>query len=90
MIADRLVVRLINLKQVPPDGIETQPTGAVMVSSATRRADVWVWLHATHLADPGGELRLERLRSRRLLEWLAMYASSQLHDKSPPYVVIDD
>ncbi len=52
--------------------------------------NVWVWLHATRLADPGGELRLERLRFRRLLEWLAMYAYSQLHDNSPPYVVIDD
>ncbi len=52
--------------------------------------NVWVWLHATHLADPNGELRLERLRFRRLLDWLAMYAYSQLHDHSPPYVVIDD
>lgn len=52
--------------------------------------NVWVWLHATHLADPGGERRLERLRFRRLLEWLAMYAYSQLHDLSPPYVAIDD
>ena len=52
--------------------------------------NVWVWLHATHLADPDGELRLERLRFRRLLEWLAMYAYSQLHDQSTPYIPIDD
>ena len=37
VIADRLVISLINLKQVQPDGFETQPTGAVMMSDATRR-----------------------------------------------------
>jgi CRISP-associated protein Cas1 len=38
VIADRLVISLINLKQVQPDGFETQPGGAVMMSSSTRRA----------------------------------------------------
>lgn len=37
VIADRLVLSLINLKQVQPDGFETQPTGAVVMSHATRR-----------------------------------------------------
>ncbi len=37
VVADRLVLSLINLKQVQPDGFETQPTGAVLMSSATRR-----------------------------------------------------
>lgn len=38
VIADRLVLSLINLKQVQPDGFETQPTGAVVMSHSTRRA----------------------------------------------------
>jgi CRISP-associated protein Cas1 len=38
VIADRLVLSLINLKQVQPDGFETQPTGAVLMSHSTRRA----------------------------------------------------
>jgi CRISPR-associated protein Cas1 len=37
VIADRLVISLINLKQVQPDGFETQPTGAVLMNDATRR-----------------------------------------------------
>ena len=37
VIADRLVISLINLKQVQPDGFTTQPTGAVMMSDTTRR-----------------------------------------------------
>ena len=52
--------------------------------------NVWVWLHATRLAAPDGKLRLERLRFRQLLEWLAMYAYSQLHDGSPPSVAWND
>ena len=38
VIADRLVISLINLKQVQPDGFETQPTGAMVMTTATRRA----------------------------------------------------
>lgn len=38
VIADRLVISLINLKQVQPDGFEIQPTGAVAMNAATRRA----------------------------------------------------
>lgn len=38
VIGDRLVLSLINLKQVQPDGFETQPTGAVLMSHSTRRA----------------------------------------------------
>jgi CRISP-associated protein Cas1 len=38
LVADRLVVSLINLKQVQPDGFEFQPGGAVLMNEATRRA----------------------------------------------------
>jgi len=38
LIADRLVLSLINLKQVQPDGFQTQPGGAVLMADATRRA----------------------------------------------------
>lgn len=51
--------------------------------------NVWVWLHATILAKSGGEhpeLRLHLLRFRRLLDWLALAAAEQLHDRSPPSV----
>lgn len=37
LIADRLVLSLINLKQVQPDGIQSQPGGAVLMNDATRR-----------------------------------------------------
>lgn len=38
VIADRLVIGLINLRQVQPDGFETQPGGGVLMNSTTRRA----------------------------------------------------
>lgn len=37
IIADRLVISLINLKQVQRDGFEIQPTGAVVMTRETRR-----------------------------------------------------
>lgn len=37
ILADRLVLSLINLRQVRPDGFETQPGGAVQMSAATRK-----------------------------------------------------
>ena len=37
LIADRLVISLINLKQVQPDGFETQPGGAVQIRDSARK-----------------------------------------------------
>ena len=37
LLADRLVLSLINLRQVRPDGFETQPGGAVQMNAATRK-----------------------------------------------------
>ena len=38
LLADRLVLSLINLRQVRPEGFETQPGGAVQMNAATRKA----------------------------------------------------
>jgi CRISPR-associated protein Cas1 len=37
LLADRLVLSLINLRQVHPDGFEIQPGGAVQMTSTTRK-----------------------------------------------------
>lgn len=37
LLADRLVLSLVNLRQVRPDGFETQPGGAVQMNAATRK-----------------------------------------------------
>ena len=49
--------------------------------------NLWVWLHQTRLADGVGQqltLRLERLRFRRLLDWLVHAVTTLLHDGSTP------
>lgn len=49
--------------------------------------NVWVWLHFTYFADSRGEspmLRLERLRYRRMLEWITAVITNELHDGSLP------
>lgn len=61
----------------------------VFVAVALILRNLWVWLHATLLADGHGEtktLRLERLRFKQLLDWIAQVVSSLLHDGSIPYV----
>jgi CRISPR-associated protein Cas1 len=37
LIADRLVLSLINLRQVRPEGFQSQPGGAVLMDDATRK-----------------------------------------------------
>lgn len=49
--------------------------------------NVWVWLHFTLFADSRGEspaLRLERLRYRRMLQWIETVITQSLHDGSLP------
>lgn len=49
--------------------------------------NVWVWLHFTYFADSRGEhpdLRLERLRFRRMLKWIEWVIIEDLHDGSFP------
>jgi hypothetical protein len=63
----------------------------VFVALALIIRNLWVWLHATILADgQRGQLRLhlERLRFKRLLDWIAQAVISVLHDGSTPCVVL--
>ncbi len=49
--------------------------------------NVWVWLHQTRLAQSSGDtltLHLERLRFKRMLDWIAYEVVALFHDGSPP------
>lgn len=49
--------------------------------------NLWVWTHENYLADGRGDnltLRLERLRFKRLLDWIVTAVVSLLHDGSQP------
>lgn len=51
--------------------------------------NVWVWIHETLLAEGSGDSmtqHLEKLRFRRMLDWIAFEVIAQLHDGTPPYV----
>jgi hypothetical protein len=64
-------------------------TRLVFVAVSLILRNLWVWIHATHLADGRGEsltLRLERLRFKRMLDWIARVVVDLLHDGSMPYV----
>jgi Transposase DDE domain len=64
----------------------------VFIAIALLLRNFWVWLHATHLADGSGiskTIHLERLRLKRMLEWIAQAAVALLHDGSEPYVTFD-
>jgi hypothetical protein len=64
----------------------------VFVAVALMLRNFWVWLHGTLLADGCGEtktLRLERLRFKQLLDWIAQAVVSLLHDGSTPYVALE-
>jgi Transposase DDE domain len=57
----------------------------MFVALALILRNLWVWIHATLLADGGREtmtLRLERLRFKRLLDWIAQVVVSEFHDGS--------
>ncbi len=61
----------------------------LFVAVALLLRNMWVWIHATRLADGSGStmtLHLERLRFKRLLDWIALAVATQLHDGSTPYV----
>jgi hypothetical protein len=52
--------------------------------------NMWVWIHETQLADGSGDtltLRLERLRFKRMLDWIVYEVVALFHDGSPPCVV---
>jgi hypothetical protein len=54
--------------------------------------NIWVWIHHTRLAEGGREastLHLERLRFKRMLDWVVHEVVALLHDGSMPYVEFD-
>jgi hypothetical protein len=54
--------------------------------------NLWVWIHQTRLAEGGRDnptMHLERLRFKRMLEWIAREIVTQLHDGSIPCVAFD-
>jgi hypothetical protein len=55
--------------------------------------NIWVWIHETYLAEGYGDsatLHLEKLRFRRMLDWIALAVVAEFHDQSPPYVELDN
>ena len=52
--------------------------------------NLWVWLHQTRLAEGSGDdltLHLERLRFKRMLDWIVHEVVALFHDGSTPCVV---
>jgi len=65
----------------------------VFVAVALLLRNLWVWIHATLLAEGRGAtmtLRLELLRFKQLLDWIAQAVTAQLHDGSAPCVVLNE
>lgn len=59
----------------------------VFVAVALMLRNMWVWIHQTHLAEVGGDtpnLRLERLRFKRMLDWIVQEVLALFHDGTPP------
>jgi len=65
----------------------------VFVAVALILRNIWVWIHATLLAEghgPAMTLHLEQLRFKRLLDWIAQEVVAILHDGSMPCVESDE
>jgi hypothetical protein len=65
----------------------------VFIAVALMLRNLWVWIHTTILADGRGDdktIHLERLRFKRLLDWIAQIVVTELHDGSMPCVDLDD
>lgn len=61
----------------------------VFIVIALLLRNLWVWLHATRLADrtgPQRSLRLDRLRFKRLLDWIAHEVLALFHPTATSYV----
>jgi hypothetical protein len=59
------------------------------VAVALLLRNLWVWVHQTRLSEGTGEamtVRLERLRFKRMLEWIDRWIVGRLHDGSLPCV----
>lgn len=65
----------------------------VFVVVALLLRNLWVWIHATRLAEGRGDtmtLRLQLLRFKQLLDWIAQAVAAILHDGSMPCVVLNE
>jgi hypothetical protein len=61
----------------------------LFVAVALLLRNLWVWIHQMRLAEGRADhpiLRLERLRFKRMLGWIAHAVEAQLHDGSTPCV----
>jgi len=61
----------------------------LFVAIALILRNLWVWIHQTRLADGHGDnltLHLERLRFKRMLDWIVCEIQNLYHDGSTPYV----
>lgn len=61
----------------------------VFIALALLLRNLWVWIHATLLAEgrgPSKTLRLHCLRFKRMLDWIAQAVVAELHDQSVPCV----
>lgn len=64
----------------------------VFIAVALLLRNLWVWIHATLLAQGRGptlKLRLELLRFKQMLRWIAQAVAAILHDGSMPCVNTD-
>lgn len=61
----------------------------VFIAVALLLRNLWVWIHATRLAKSRGPtlvIRLELLRFKQMLDWIAQAVAAVLHDGSMPSV----
>jgi hypothetical protein len=64
----------------------------LFVAVALILRNLWVWIHQTQLAEGpphNPTLRLERLRFKRMLDWIIHEVASLFHDGTPPCAVFD-
>jgi putative transposase len=64
----------------------------LFVALARILRNIWVWIHYTRLAEGDREnptLQLERLRFKRMLDWVVHEVVALLHNGSMPYVEFD-
>lgn len=65
----------------------------VFVAVALLLRNLWVWIHATMLAEGRGPtmtLQLQLLRFKRMLDWIAQAVAAILHDGSMPCVILNE
>jgi Transposase DDE domain len=65
----------------------------VFIGIALLLRNLWVWIHAEQLGQKLGHhriVRLERLRFKRMLQWLVQAVAALLHDASTPCVTEDN